>query len=88
MGVVCYPPEGYEIVKVLCHSWKGVLWMEFVLMIVLIIAIAVAIIVYPRKDTFIEKFKLKGNYKYFELEIRTKQKNCPPVKKDSSHLKK
>jgi hypothetical protein len=61
--------------------------MEFVLMMILGIVIAVAIIIYPRKDTFIEKLKLKGNYKSFELEIRAKQKNCPPKQSDSSKLK-
>lgn len=49
------------------------------------IVVAVVIIIYPKKDTFIEKFKLKGNYKSFELEICTKQKNCPPAKEDSSN---
>lgn len=57
-------------------------------MIILVIIIAVAIIIYPKKDTFIEKFKLKSDYKSFELEICTKQKNCPPDKSDSSNLDK
>jgi hypothetical protein len=62
--------------------------MEFVLMMMLIVAVAVVTVIYPKKDTFIEKFKLKGNYKSFELEIRTKQKNDPPTKKDRSDLNK
>ena len=85
MGGVCYPPEGYEIVSLLWHSRKGVLWMVFVQVIVLVIVVAVAIIVYPKKDTFIDKVKFKGSFKSFELEISAKQKNCPPVTKDSSN---
>lgn len=45
-------------------------------MIILSIAIALAF-----------KSRLKGNYKSFELEIGTKQKNCPPVTKDSPNQK-
>ncbi|MGL5677002.1 MAG: hypothetical protein ACRDDX_11350 [Cellulosilyticaceae bacterium] len=60
--------------------------MEFVLMIIAIIVISIVTIMYPQKDTFIEKLTLKGTYKSFELEIRAKQKNDPPTKKDRSHL--
>lgn len=59
--------------------------MEFVLMTILVIVIALAIIIYPKKDTFIDKVKLKGSFKSFELEISAKQKNCPPDKRDSSN---
>lgn len=54
---------------------------------VIIIVIVLAIIIYPKKDTFIEIIKLKGDYKSFELEIRAKQKNDPPTKKSRSKLK-
>lgn len=57
-------------------------------MTILVIVIALAIIIYPKKDTFIDKVKLKGSFKSFELEISAKQKNCPPVTKDSSNLDK
>ena len=46
----------------------------------------VAVVVYPRRDTFIERFKFKGNYKSFELEIRTKQKERPTHQSDRSNL--
>lgn len=56
--------------------------MEFVPMIIMVIIFAIAYVVYPKRDdTFVEIFKLKGDYKSFELEIRTKQKNDPPRKK-------
>lgn len=82
-----FPPEGYGLVNMLYHSRKEVLWMDFALMIILIVVIATVIIIYPKRDTFIEKFKLKGSYKCFELEISTKQKNDPPDKSDRSNLK-
>lgn len=59
--------------------------MEFVLMIILVIVIALVIIIYPKKDTFIDKVKLKGSFKSFELEISAKQKNDPPGKSDRSN---
>ena len=58
--------------------------MSALLMIILIIAITIIIIVWPREDTFIAKFKVKGNYKAFELEISAKQKSVPPSKKEHS----
>lgn len=59
--------------------------MEFVPMLILGIAVVLAIVVYPKKDTFIEKVKLKGSFKSFELEISAKEKNCPPENNDSSN---
>lgn len=57
-------------------------------MIIMVIIFAIAYVVYPKRDdTFVEIFKLKGDYKSFELEIRTKQKNDPPGKSDRSDLK-
>lgn len=61
--------------------------MELILKIILIVAIVIAIVIYPKKDTFIEKFTFKGSLKSFELEICTKQKNDPPRKSDRSDLK-
>lgn len=55
--------------------------MSIVLMTILIVAIAIVIVIYPKKDKYIENFKIKGNYKSFELEICTKQKNDPPSQK-------
>lgn len=55
--------------------------MEFVLMIIAVIAI----VIYPQRGTFIEKVKFKGSIKSFELEIRTKEKNDPPRKSDRSN---
>ncbi|MFR2839397.1 MAG: hypothetical protein ACLTBU_09910 [Zhenhengia sp.] len=62
--------------------------MEFVPMLILGIAVVLAIVVYPKKDTFIEKVKFKGSFKSFELEISAKEKNCPPYQDDSSNLDK
>ena len=55
--------------------------MDSVLMIVLVIAI----VIYPRKGTFIDKFKLKALG--LHIEISAKEKDCPPAKKDSSNHK-
>ena len=55
--------------------------MEFVLMIALlgtIIIVTLAIIMYPKKDIFINKIKFKS--KLIEFEISAKQKNDPPAK--------
>ena len=86
-GVVCFPPEGCEIVIILCHTRREVLWMDFVLMIIFVVVIALAIIIYPKKDTFIDKFKFKGTLKSVELEISTKQKSSPHSNSDRSNLK-
>ena len=79
-GGCMLPSWGLWVSFQLDHSRKGVLWMEFVLMIIVVIAI----VIYPKQGTFIEKVKFKGSFKSFEIEISTKQKNCPPTKKDSS----
>ena len=55
--------------------------MDFVPMIILsgsIIVVALAIVIYPRKDTFVDKVKFKS--KFLEFEISAKQKNDPPAK--------
>ena len=62
--------------------------MEFALRIALIVAMTAVVITYPRKDIFIDRFKIKGSYKYFELEICAKQKNGSPSKNDRSNHKK
>lgn len=61
--------------------------MDFVQTIIVAVVFAIAFITCPRKDTFIDNFKLKGSYKSFELEISTKQKNDPPSKSDRSRFK-
>lgn len=61
--------------------------MDIVQTIILIVVVAISIIIYPRRDTFIEKFSLKVSYKAFELKIRTKQKNDSPVKSNRSRFK-
>ena len=50
---------------------------------VLMIVLAIAIVIYPRKGTFIDKFKLKALG--LHIEFSTKEKNCPPCKDDSSN---
>ena len=52
--------------------------MDYVLMIIVVLAIAL----YPRKDTFIDKFKVKAGLKGIEVDISTKEKNGPPEKSD------
>ncbi|HHX62290.1 MAG TPA: hypothetical protein GX707_16495 [Epulopiscium sp.] len=52
--------------------------MDYVLMIIAVLAI----ILYPQKDTFINKFKVKANLKGIEVNISTKEKNGPPYKSD------
>ncbi len=53
--------------------------MDSVLMIVLVIAI----VIYPRKGTFIDKFKLKALG--LHIEFSTKEKNGPSSKNDRSN---
>ncbi len=49
---------------------------------VLMIVLAIAIVIYPRKGTFIDKFKLKALG--LHIEISAKEKNRPPYQDDSS----
>ena len=56
--------------------------MEFVLMIVSITLLSIYII---RKDIFVSNIKFKAGLKGIEFEMSTKEKNCPPAKKDSSN---
>lgn len=56
--------------------------MDHVLMIVL----AIAIVIYPRKGIFIDKFKLKALG--LHIEISAKEKNGPSSKNDRSDHKK
>ena len=51
--------------------------------IVPMIIIAILIVVCPRKGTFIDAFKLR--FGCIELNMSTKEKNCPPAKDDSSN---
>ena len=53
---------------------------------VLMIALAIAIVIYPRKGIFIDKFKLKALG--LHIEISAKEKNDPPSKSDRSNHKK
>lgn len=69
-------------------GWAMISIGPMIILGVVIIVIAIAVVIYTKRDTFIKKFKLKSNYKSFELEIRAKQKNCPPIKKDSSNSNK
>lgn len=55
--------------------------------IVQMIIIAILIAIYPRKGTFVANFKFKMSLKGIECNISTKEKNCPPAKKDSSNQK-
>ncbi|MDA3731685.1 hypothetical protein PBV87_09370 [Niameybacter massiliensis] len=55
--------------------------MEHVLMIVLVIAM----VIYPRKGIFIDKFKLKTLG--LHIEISAKEKNGSPSKNDRSNHK-
>ena len=55
--------------------------MVFVLMI---IVVAITIVIYPKKGTFISKLRLKALS--MEFEICTKEKSDPPSKDD--HFKK
>lgn len=52
--------------------------MDNVLMIIVVVAIAL----YPRKDTFIERFKFKAGLKGVEVDISTKEKSDPPDEDD------
>lgn len=54
--------------------------MEFVPMIVLVIAVAMYLM---RKDIFVSKVKFKAGLKGIEFEMCAKEKDCPPAKKDS-----
>lgn len=50
--------------------------MDNVLMIVVVLAIAL----YPRQDTFIDKFKIKVGLKGVEVDLSTKEKTVHPEK--------
>ena len=54
---------------------------------VLMIIVVVAITLYPRKDTFIDRFKFKAGLKGVEVDVSTKEKNGPPNKSDRSNPK-
>ena len=54
--------------------------------IVPMIIIAILIVVCPRKGTFIDAFKFRLGC--IELNMSTKEKNCPPGKDDSSSVDK
>ena len=58
--------------------------MEFVPMIILVIAVATYLM---RKDIFVSKVKFKAGLKGIEFEMSAEEKNCPPSKKDSSNHK-
>ena len=49
------------------------------------IIMAIIIVVCPRRGTFIDKFKFQVGLKGIEFDMSAKQKNCPPVTKDSSN---
>lgn len=55
------------------------------MMDVLMIIVIVAIVIYPKQNTFIDQFKFKIGLKGFEVDVRTKEKNCPPDQDDSSN---
>lgn len=57
--------------------------MDNVLMIIVVLAIAL----YPRKDTFINKFKVKAGLKGIEVDISTKEKSGPPNESDRFNQK-
>ena len=61
------------------HKLEGGAMMDYVLMIIL----AIAVVIYPKKNVFIDKFKFKALG--LHIEISAKEKNCPPAKKDSSN---
>lgn len=53
---------------------------------VLMIVGIVAIVIYPRRDTFIDKFKFKIGLKGLEVDISAKEKSCSPYQDDNSTL--
>ncbi|NLI90213.1 MAG: hypothetical protein GX366_07395 [Epulopiscium sp.] len=55
---------------------------------VLMIIVVIAFVIYPQRNTFIEKFKLTAGLKGIEVDISTKEKNGPPNKSDRSNSKK
>ena len=53
---------------------------------VLKIILGIACVIYLiRKDIFIQKLSFKAGFKGIEIDVSTKEKNCPPAKKDSSN---
>lgn len=52
------------------------------------IIVVIAFVIYPQRNTFIEKFKLTAGLKGIEVDISTKEKNGPPNKSDRSNSKK
>ena len=54
---------------------------------VLMTIVVIAIVLYPRKDTFIDKFKFKAGLKGVEVDISTKEKSDPPSKDDHFNKK-
>lgn len=55
---------------------------------VLMISVIIAIVIYPQRNTFVDKFKFKLGFKGFEFEFSAKEKNDPPYESDRSHPKK
>ena len=54
----------------------------------LMMTIAVGLVIYlMRRDIFISNFRLRIRVLGLNLEVKAKEKNCPPSKKDSSNLK-
>ena len=53
-----------------------------VLKMISVIALVIYLI---RRDIFVAKVKFKAGLKGIEFQIRAKEKNCPPVTKDSSN---
>ncbi|MGL5649126.1 MAG: hypothetical protein ACRDDY_14890 [Clostridium sp.] len=49
--------------------------------------LVIGIILYPKKDTFIDKFKFKIGCRGIELEVSAKEKNDPPDEDDRSNHK-
>ena len=56
------------------------------MMDVLKIISGIALVIYlMRQDIFVVKVKFKAGLKGIEFEMSAKEKNCPPVTKDSSN---
>ena len=53
-----------------------------VLKMISVIALVIYLI---RRDIFVAKVKFKAGLKGIEFEMSAKEKNCPPVTKDSSN---
>ncbi|MDA3731720.1 hypothetical protein PBV87_09545 [Niameybacter massiliensis] len=59
--------------------------MDYVLLMIIIV---IGIIIYPRRNTFFDKIKLKASLKGFEFEISAKEKSVPPCKREHSNRNK